>query len=140
MSDISVENHEVDTDTIVVNEQSETRKGASGETLKKVRAVITETENGPLTTLQTKLKDRGLKNFDIGEVIAEALSTIDSEWWEKKLEVLTPIEFKLQAALENPEMRAKLESLPLNKNYNSRLNNRSAFFIDGSHIFIHLRY
>lgn len=111
MSDISVENHEVDTDTIVVNEQSETRKGASGETLKKVRAVITETENGPLTTLQTKLKDRGLKNFDIGEVIAEALSTIDSEWWEKKLEVLTPIEFKLQAALENPEMRAKLESL-----------------------------
>ncbi len=111
MSDITVENHNLAADTIAVNEQSEPRKGASGETIKKLRAVITETENGPLTTLQTKLKDRGLKNIDIGEVIAEALSTIDESWWAKKLEDLTPIEFKLQAALENPEMRAKLESL-----------------------------
>ena len=111
MSDITVENHDLSQDSITVNEQSEPRKGASGEVLKKVRAVITEPENGPLTTLQTKLKDRGLKNFDIGEVVAEALSTIDTDWWETKLDELTPIEFKLQAALENPEMRAKLESL-----------------------------
>ena len=107
MSDLNIET----SDEILVNEQTEPRKGASGETLKKVRAVITEDETGPLTVLQTKLKERGLKNFDIGEVIAEALSTIDQDWWDEKLDTLTPIEFKLQAALENPDMRAKLETL-----------------------------
>ncbi|SMF32824.1 hypothetical protein [Pseudobacteriovorax antillogorgiicola] len=88
------------------------RKGASNKpTMKKIRLNLQEPDDGPLNTLQNKLKDRGLKNYDLSETVSEALATIPKEWWDEKLEELTPLEWKVQAALDNPEMREKLVSL-----------------------------
>ena len=73
--------------------------------------MLQEEENGPLTELQTKLKERGVKAIDLGQIANEALATIDKEWWANKLDELTPLEYKLHAALENPETRQKLMSI-----------------------------
>lgn len=88
------------------------RKGAdSGPSTKKIRLIIEEPDNGPLSLLTTQLKERGLKVPDFGIIVQEALGKMDEEWWKQKLEDLTPLEWKVQAALENPDMRDKLMSL-----------------------------
>lgn len=95
-----------------VTEQSSERKGAASKApMKKIRLNLQEAEDGPLSMLQDSLKNRGLKNYDLSETVAEALATIPKEWWSEKLEELTPLEWKVQAALDNPEMREKLVSL-----------------------------
>lgn len=78
---------------------------------KKIRITLLETEDGPLTRLQNKLKERGLKNIDLGEIVSEALGTVDETFWDEKINALTPLEFRLQAALDNPEMKQKLIDL-----------------------------
>ena len=88
------------------------KKGASANPVaRKIRLTLVEDEGGPLGELQDQLKDRGLKNYDLSTVVGEALSTIDQGWWKEKLDELTPLEGKIQAALDNPEMREKLVSL-----------------------------
>lgn len=79
--------------------------------LKKIRLTLEEAEDGPLHRLQAQLKDRGIKSPDLGDVVSAALATISEAWWAEKVEELTPLEWKLQAALENPELREKLVSL-----------------------------
>ena len=79
--------------------------------MKKIRLNLQEPEDGPLSNIQNKLRDRGLKNYDLSETVSEALATIPSDWWDEKLDELTPLEWKVQAALDNPEMREKLVSL-----------------------------
>jgi hypothetical protein len=79
--------------------------------LKKIRLTLEEAEDGPLHQLQAQLRDRGIKNPDLGDVVSAALATISEAWWAEKVEELTPLEWKLQAALENPELREKLVSL-----------------------------
>lgn len=92
--------------------KSKRKGGAKVEpSLKKIRLTLEEAEDGPLHQLQAKLKDRGIKNPDLGETVSEALATISEDWWAEKVEELTPLEWKLQAALENPELREKLVSL-----------------------------
>jgi predicted TIM-barrel fold metal-dependent hydrolase len=93
-------------------QSSAKRKGADSQSkTKKVRLTIEETEEGRLTSLMNTLKDRGVKNPDLGHVVAEALATIPEPWWEEKLDELTPLEWKVQAALDNPDMREKLVTL-----------------------------
>mgnify|MGYP003683321567 CR=1 FL=1 len=88
------------------------RKGADAKSaMKKIRLNLQEVEDGPLNTMLNSLRDRGLKNYDLSETVSEALATIPEDWWKEKLEDLTPLEWKVQAALENPEMREKLVSL-----------------------------
>lgn len=107
MSNVEVE---LETNEAPVDDAS--RKGASSKNaVKKIRLNLQEEENGPLNTLQNSLRDRGLKNYDLSEVVSEALGTIPEEWWKEKLEELTPLEWKVQEALDNPEMREKLMSL-----------------------------
>ena len=107
MSDVDIE--------LEVDDPQPTKKskaGASkGPVLKKIRLNLTEPEDGPLNWVQNELKDRGLKNFDLSETVSEALATIPEQWWKDKLDDLTPLEWKVQAALDNPEMREKLVSL-----------------------------
>ena len=106
MSDVDIE--------LETNEEDkpEGRKGASQKSaMKKIRLNLQEAEDGPLNTLQNSLKDRGLKNFDLSETVSEAIATIPEEFWKEKLEALTPLEWKVQAALDNPEMRERLVSL-----------------------------
>lgn len=92
-------------------EASDTRAGAQAAGSKKIRLTLVEDDNTALAQFQTALKDRGVKGIELSDIVTEALSTIPQEWWDAKIEELTPFEFKLHAALGNPEMRAKLMSL-----------------------------
>lgn len=82
-----------------------------GDELKKTRLVLEEPIDSPLNHLQNTLKDRGVKNLDLNGLVCEALAQVPEEWWETKIEELTPLKFKLDAALEDPKMREKLISL-----------------------------
>lgn len=108
MSDVDIEldTHEDEEHTPKVR-----KGGASKANLKKVRLNLLEDEEGSLLSLQNALRDRGLKNYDLSETVSEALATIPQEWWKAKLEDLTPLEWKVQAALDNPDMREKLVTL-----------------------------
>ncbi len=87
------------------------RAGAQAGGAKKLRLTLVEDDHSPLAHFQNALKERGIKNLEIGDIVSEALATVPKDWWDAKLEELTPLEWKLHAALENPEMRAKLMSL-----------------------------
>ncbi|MCX6130952.1 MAG: hypothetical protein NTX25_18080 [Proteobacteria bacterium] len=87
------------------------RAGAQLAASKKIRLTLQEDDNVLLSQFQIALKDRGIKGVELSDIIAEALATVPKEWWDAKLEELTPFEYKLHAALENPELRAKLMSL-----------------------------
>lgn len=78
---------------------------------KKIRLTLVEDDNAALAQFQTALKDRGVKGVELSDIVTEALATVPQEWWDAKIEELTPFEYKLHAALGNPEMRAKLMSL-----------------------------
>lgn len=92
--------------------KKEKRQGAEAKSqLKKIRLTLEEAEDGRLHSLMNDLKDRGVKSPDLGPIITAALATIPDEWWTEKLEELTPLEWKVQAALENPDLREKLVSL-----------------------------
>ena len=92
--------------------KAKSKKGATAKTSgRKIRLTLTEDDNSQLVKLQDDLKDRGLKNYDLSAVVSEALATIPETWWKEKLDELTPLEWKIQAALDNPEMREKLVSL-----------------------------
>lgn len=93
------------------SEALEARAGAQAGGAKKLRLTLVEDEQSNLFAFQTALKERGLKNFELSDIVAEALATVPKQWWDAKIEELTPLEWKLHAALENPEMRAKLMSL-----------------------------
>lgn len=92
-------------------DSSEGRVGAQAAGSRKLRLNLIEDEESALFHFQAAIKDRGIKNFEISDIVSEALATIPQEWWDAKLEELTPLEWKLHAALGNPEMRAKLMSL-----------------------------
>jgi hypothetical protein len=94
-----------------VAESADTRAGAQATGSKKIRLTLVEDDNAALAQFQTALKDRGVKGIELSDIITEALATIPQEWWDAKIEELTPFEYKLHAALGNPEMRAKLMSL-----------------------------
>ena len=105
---------EVDTDIEIEQPKDDEKKrkgGASKPSVKRIRLALNEAETGPLTTLSEALKERGLKNYDLSDTVSEALATIPESFWKEKLEELTPLEWKIQAALDNPEMREKLVSL-----------------------------
>lgn len=88
------------------------RQGAEAKSnLKKIRLTIEEPEDGRLHTFMNVLKDRGVRNPDLGVIISEALETVSEDWWNNKIEELTPLEWKVQAALENPDLREKLVNL-----------------------------
>ncbi len=87
------------------------RAGAQAGGSKKLRLAITEDEQSHLFQFQQTLKERGVKNYELGDIVAEALATVPKEWWDAKIDEVTPLEWKLHAALENPEMREKLMSL-----------------------------
>ena len=92
--------------------KSKSKKGASAKPVaRKIRLTVVEDDGGPLSQMLDTLKERGLKNYDLSEVVAEALQTIPESFWKAKLDDLTPLEWKIQAALDNPEMREKLVSL-----------------------------
>ena len=81
------------------------------ENLVKTRCVIATKTDHPFSRFLGGLKERGVRGFDPGDFIKEALDSLPEDFWKKKLEDLTPLEFRINAALADPEMREKLSSL-----------------------------
>lgn len=93
------------------NRHGASSSAQSASKLKKIRVTIEEDETGPIHTFMNQLKDRGVKNPDIASLLLNALKSQPKEWWDSQLDAETPLEWKVQAALENPEMRDKLVNL-----------------------------
>lgn len=86
----------------------EASKGASAKKkaiVQPIKATISATN---ALALNEVLKDRGLKKFDISEVLDDALAQVPDDWWEQKQEELTPIEWKIQKIAQNPGLMSKL--------------------------------
>lgn len=79
--------------------------------LLKMKLSLSLGEDHPLRVFQSDLKARGIKNVEVADVAAEALTKLDQEYWEEKLKSVTPLEYRINMALANPEMREKLTSL-----------------------------
>lgn len=77
----------------------------------KTRCIISTEPDHPFSHFLNELKDRGIKGFDPGDFLKEILDTLPEDFWEKKLEDLTPLEYKINAALADPKMREKLTVL-----------------------------
>lgn len=58
--------------------------------------------------LNEVLKDRGLKKFEISELLDEALEQVPEAWWQQKKEEMTPLEWKIAKISQNPDLRSKL--------------------------------
>ena len=76
--------------------------------LLKLKVNLPVESDGKLNQLLSELKERGIKNVDAGPIISEALDLVPDQWWAEKLQELTPIEVRVQLALQDPDMRAKL--------------------------------
>lgn len=77
----------------------------------KTKMTLSFPEDHPFSRLQLELKRRGLKSLDLNTLMEEIFSQTPSEWWDEKLDALTPLEFKVNQALTNPEMREKFKDL-----------------------------
>lgn len=86
------------------SESEETRKGLK---LSFEEAELPEAVTDFIATLKT----RGIKDYNLGDIFSEALKEVKDSFWDKKLEELTPLQWKLNAALTNPELKDKLLAL-----------------------------
>jgi hypothetical protein len=77
----------------------------------KLKLQLAASRQHPLSSFLEEVKLRGIKNFDTNQFVLDALSHIDAPWWQEQLDALTPLEFKISAALADPEMREKLKLL-----------------------------
>ena len=94
-----------------VAEPGKKRRVKGAEAGLKTRCIISTDSDHPFSKFQAEIKERGVKGFDPGELLREILDTLPEEFWSKKLEELTPLEYKINAALSDPEMREKLTLL-----------------------------
>lgn len=85
------------------------KSNTSSET--KTRMILSTGDEHPFTKFLMEIKRRNVKNFDLNTFIGDILSELPSTWWDEKIESLTPLEYKINAALSDPEMREKLTSL-----------------------------
>ena len=77
----------------------------------KLRLILTVPPEHELNWLQAEFKRRGIQKADLGEIVTDALAQVPRSWWAQKVDDLTPLEFKVQQALENPSLREKLTAL-----------------------------
>ena len=77
----------------------------------KTRLLLKVTPAHPFGEFQSVLKERSIKSPDMATIISEALMEVPKDWWKNKVEELTPLEFRVNKALSNPDMREKLSQL-----------------------------
>ena len=65
----------------------------------------------PFTRFVTAVKQRGIRQFDANQIVAEALEQLSPQWCAGKLEEITPLEFKITAALNDPKLREQLSAI-----------------------------
>lgn len=100
------------------SEQQEAKPVAKGKAKKpkasdelKLRLMLNAPEDHPFAQFISEIKKRGVKNFEPGEFILKTLAEFPEEWWNETIEALTPLEFKINKALSDPDMREKLTML-----------------------------
>lgn len=81
------------------------------EMTKTTKLILTSDAEHPFSLFQNEIRLRGIRNLDINELVVEALSEVPKTWWEDKIEELTPLEYRVNNALANPDLRAKLSEL-----------------------------
>lgn len=77
----------------------------------KLKLVLNVGADHWLNRFQDQCKVRGIKNIEISDVLLEALAQVPDHFWENKIEELTPLEYRINAALSDPNMREKLQEL-----------------------------
>ena len=77
----------------------------------RMRLEVYEDEQSEFGKFLCALKERQIKDIDLPQMILEALEAVSEDWWKDKLEELTPLEYRVQTALEDPTMRERLEAL-----------------------------
>lgn len=84
----------------------------SSSLVKKALKISLDEEKFPegLQNLLASQKEYSVK-YDIGEIILEALSKVSAADWAQMSDDHIPMNVKIMAAMENPEMREKLKNL-----------------------------
>lgn len=77
----------------------------------KSKLMLNLSEDHPFSHLQIELKKRGVKHLDLNSLLIEVFEQIPQTWWDKKLDDMTPLEFKVSQALADPSMRKKFGEL-----------------------------
>tara|TARA_B100001996_G_C18279147_1_gene446265 strand:- start:49 stop:444 length:396 start_codon:yes stop_codon:yes gene_type:complete len=77
----------------------------------KTKALFSTLPDHPLSLFQSEIKKRNIKDVNLNDILLEAINQLPPTWWEDKLDLLTPLEFKVQEALKSPDMREKLANL-----------------------------
>lgn len=81
------------------------------EATKTTKLLLTSSGEHPFSAFQNELKIRGIRNLDLNDLVVAALSEVPQTWWDEKIEELTPLEYRVNNALSNPDLRAKLSEL-----------------------------
>ncbi|MCB9229927.1 MAG: hypothetical protein H6618_09970 [Deltaproteobacteria bacterium] len=105
---------ESEANTNILPEESSSAKKkhkSQASQLTKTRCVISSSADHPFCQFMNQLRDRGVRQFDPGEFIGEILDSMSDQFWKEQLEKRTPLEFRINAALADPNMREKLTTL-----------------------------
>ena len=81
------------------------------ESTKTTKLLLTSSAEHPFSMFQNELKTRGIRNLDLNEFVVAALAEVPQSWWAERIEELTPLEYRVNSALSNPDLRAKLSEL-----------------------------
>lgn len=87
---------------------------SDGETVskKKVKISFDESEMpAGLSALVSKIREMGVKDVNVSEIILLALNLLTEEQWKELEAQYTPIELRIKAALNNPNTKDKLLEL-----------------------------
>lgn len=88
-----------------------TIKPAKNSSAAKVKLALDLPDCHPFVMFANEVKKRKIKDIDLNEAVGEALMQVPEGWWEKYLEQITPLEYRIQAALSDPDLRGKLEAM-----------------------------
>ena len=87
------------------------------------KVVVTPESYSTLKKVEKTLADRRYDGETISELIDELLSNLSERKLDQFIEKRTPIEYKLESLLKDPEKRADLEKF-LSKSNSSTINSR----------------
>ena len=91
--------------------KAESKKMEAKKAQPKIKSQLAPEETHPLFNFDNEIKTRGIKLGDYGPILLEALNQVPEEWWQAKIEDLTPLEFRVKEAMGNPELREKLQDM-----------------------------
>lgn len=96
------------------NDTSESNDNNSDKQIKTRLSLQTPADH-PFSQFLQQVKDRGIKGFDPNTFVLKVMDEIDASWWDEQLDELTPLEYKINVALDDPDMREKLMDLLANQ-------------------------